>query len=870
MIMKKILFAIVSIFALVGCSYDDVESIIPTVPADGTVAVQLGVQVPEMQSITRSMADPAIKSLHLVVFDENGYFVEAAEAMVDGKSSWNDSTTPTENNKINVNEGTDKDPDYKEDAGDITKTEALQNYSVELTQSAQPRIVHFIANSPLAIDEYAYGSERELINALETSMYTDDESGKVVWPDAYWQRKELESILGDQKNAAGKVIASPDSKLAGDLSLIPLVRNFAKISVNNLTAEDESKGNFTYESIAIYNAPTKGKVAPYNTNAGEYAAYNHDIDYATLTSAGYYGYEPANLVFANTDFATEQYIYEFKHSGKTLQAGNSYPFVIIKGKYKGGKTSYYKVDLTYKVNVNDIEPVYYNILRNFNYVININYVGSDGYATVGEAAAAAASNNISASVDTRNLLNISDGQSALYVEYINKFLTAQGTVTLKYKYVPDISADATSNSSVVVTKGAGGDTGDVINGEISNDQASGWATISFETTGIGNDVKNQSITLSAGALSREVKYTLRKPFALQVECPAEVSQSVATPMTVDLKIPAELPDAIFPLEFVIVSDKMSISPDATQENMPVKTGLNAQGQEVAGGQYFGFVKTVTYDEYAIKDADGKITGYNTTIPCHFKTALAQSDSNVSAYNHYFNIASDRFVTNPSIKVIKVALSENASFYGAGKTVTAEITIPGVESAVDVNVELEGLNQTSAEPLRTTYNTTTGKHTLNFTTSDWGTTRKVTVRYTPSTSTYTYIAGSATAKVNKVEVGAGVVNLSNINYARLEWYNNYTYANTADVVISYNGAEIGKFTVNRGSGWEDQLGSNSAAFALTIENLASEAGCKSMEVTVSYTTSCTSWNGTATTQGVATTTIGALLSSATQGPIRFED
>ena len=849
--MKKILFAIVSIFALVGCSYDDVESIIPTVPADGTVAVQLGVQVPEMQSITRSMAAPAIKSLHLVVFDENGYFVEAAEAT--GIPANGDENTP-------------KNPS------------ANQEYSVELTQSAQPRIVHFIANSPLATNQYKYASERELINALETSMYTDDVSGKVVWPDAYWQRKELESILGDQKNAAGKVIASPDSKLAGDLSLIPLVRNFAKISVNNLTANNPSKGNFVYESIAIYNAPTKGKVAPYNTNAGEYAAYNHDIDYTTLTSAGYYGYEPtlADSDFANTDFATEQYIYEFKHSGKTLQAGDSYPFVIIKGKYNNGTSSYYKVDLTYKVNENDIEPVYYNILRNFNYVININYVGSDGYAEPEEAAAAAASNNISASVDTRNLLNISDGQSALYVEYINKFLTAPGTVTLKYKYVPDISAGATSNSSVNVTIGEVDDTaGAVINGAISNDQAAnGWATISFETTDIGANVKNQSITLSAGALSREVKYTLRAPFALQVDCPAEVSQSVATPMTVDLKIPAELPDAIFPLEFVIVSDKMSISPDATQENMPVKTGLNAEGQEVAGGQYFGFVKTVTYDEYVNRDADGKITGYNTTIPCHFKTALAQSDSNVSAYNHYFNIASDRFETDPLIKVIKVALSENASFYGADRTVTAEITIPEVTSAVDVNVELEGLNQTRAVTLRTTYSN--GKHTLNFTTSDWGTTRKVTVSYTaPSTSSYTYVAGSATAKVNKVEVGANEVYLANINYARRSNSSN-NGANTADVVISYNGTQIGEFSVNRsGNSFDSQNGSNSAAFGLTIENLANEEDdYESMEVTVSYTTSYTysTYGGstTYTKQGETTTTIGALLSSTAQNRISFTD
>jgi hypothetical protein len=109
-------------------------------------------------------------------------------------------------------------------------------------------------------------------------------------------------------------------------------------------------------------------------------------------------------------------------------------------------------------------------------------------------------------------------------------------------------------------------------------------------------------------------------------------------MVATLNIPQNLPEAIFPLEFVIVSDKLSISPDATKENMPVKTNLKANGQE--GGQYFGFVKTLEYEDYAVS-ADGNIT-YNTSIDCHFKTSIAASASTVRAYNPYFTKASDSF------------------------------------------------------------------------------------------------------------------------------------------------------------------------------------------------------------------------------------
>ena len=690
------------------------------VPTDGTTLLNFSVQVPDMQEATRTMASQEITKLDLVVFDEQGYFVEVAQAKVNDNASWSDKVTPA----------------------DPTKEQA---YSVELLQSAAPRIIHFIANSPVAVDSYSYGSERELINALETSGSDD----------AYWQRKELSSILGDAVTADNKVIATEGSELATALNKIPLVRNFAKVTVN----DEAVKSVFTEVKIAVFNAPQRGKVAPYNTNAGEWAAYSDATTYAKLTEAGYYGYEAANLGgqdndFANTDFADVQYLYEYNMDGKNITAGTKYPFVIIEGKYLNNNTSYYKVDLV------DADGDYYNILRNFNYNIIINTVSGDGYSSADAAAAAAASNNISASIDTRNLLNISDGVSRLYVEYTTKYITSTDDVTLKYKFVPNIGSPDTVDNDYVLTGTPTTDNpvdltefvaGDVINSfEVADSDVDGWRTITIKpknTTG----TKQQAVTLSASTLSRTVTYYSVSAYQLAIDCPAEVPASVGASMTATLTIPEYLPEAIFPLEFVIVSDKLSISPDATKENMPVKTNLKADGTE--GGQYFGFVKTLEYDDYVVR-ADGNITGYNTSIDCYFKTSIAASASTVSAYNPYFNPASDSFANSKATltRALTVSLSDEASYYGAGHEVTVTIDAPESTEAMTVDVTLDGLQDTRASlKTKTTY-IGNGQHTLTFYTSDWNTTRKVTVsgfEVETDTANITYTDGEDSATVKYI-------------------------------------------------------------------------------------------------------------------------
>ncbi len=566
--MKKILFAISMMFVLAACSHDNIG--VEPNPEEGAVLVNFSVQVPEMQVATRSFTDQKITSLHLLVFDENGYFVQAAEA------------TGTF--------GVVKDTEYK--------------FTASLMQSPYKRVVHFIANSPKAVNEY--GSETALINALTT----------LGSQDAYWQRVELPNGILEGNQA-----------MATAFTKVPLVRNFVKISVDNQAAI------FNYEGIAVINVPDMGTVAPFNVNNGTYAAYSAGITYNALNKEGYYGYEPSAMKIVNTDtsnptFATEHYIYERRQN----QDDKDYTYVIIKGKYNNSETStYYKVDI-----VDDTkEP--YNLLRNFNYVIKINSVLGPGYESADAAAKAAASNNISASIDTKNLLNISDGSSRLYVEYVNKVITKPGTFTLKYKYLPNIS-DNTQTTNY--NKPANDDVdlsnvvGDVITSfsKASSDDASGWRTITFTTPETITETKLQTITIKAGVLQREINLILCKPFDLVVTSTTSGS-ALNDEAIVTLRLPAGLPAAIFPLEFVIVETGLSISPDASKNNLPVRTSLNVNGQTVSGGQYFGFVKKVEYSDYNPTNSD---TPAAINIDCHFKLNKAiTSGLKVNVYNEYF-------------------------------------------------------------------------------------------------------------------------------------------------------------------------------------------------------------------------------------------
>ncbi len=105
--------------------------------------------------------------------------------------------------------------------------------------------------------------------------------------------------------------------------------------------------------------------------------------------------------------------------------------------------------------------------------------------------------------------------------------------------------------------------------------------------------------------------------------PYEVPEVSGSKFNLLLTIPAGLSPAIFPLDFAIEAEELTIVP-AAGEQMPVKTGKSISG---SGKNSFYFVKTITKGEYNSE--------IKNTITCHFTTTRAVSASRIFVLNDYF-------------------------------------------------------------------------------------------------------------------------------------------------------------------------------------------------------------------------------------------
>lgn len=761
------------IFALVSCVSEDLPQ--TNIPHEGDkVTLDFSVVIPEAGSTTRgTMASPSIESLVVVVFDENGRYVEAVNAEREG--DWAISKDPVE-------------------------------FTVTLSQSGTPRALHFVANKQAS--DFSYGTETSIMSSLTTTNSQD----------AYWQRVVVNSMMQDDKDV-----------LNTKLQKVPLVRNFAKIVVN----VNENVENFEMTGYAVVYAPISGTVAPYNSATTQFQNFvksgTTGLNYGEGDLADYKGFMPASVQIDNTvptAWSTNGvYTYESTYGNGTA--------VVIRGTYTSGNTAtecYYKVDLAKRNADGTIEN--YNILRNICYTITIDEVLGAGYTSAKDAMENTAGNNLSGSVDTENLLNISDGTSRLFVEYVDKRIMNTNSFTLKYKYEPALngaSANAfktESNTSAHLTgvlnaKAKVGDTEiDFIDGwsVTKTDAGEGWSEITFTVNADvfnsldDNQVHQGTFTISSNALSRTVRLYMLKPYTMTVSCnPTEVARSVGASVTINTHIPSGLPSDIFPLVFDIEAAELSIYPDPSFTNalsqavtMPVKTGNTIIPGTTKNSFYFQ--RTLTEAEYKALGTDDN--GYK-KMPSGFLTNKAASASDVWVYNEFFGEAEDTHFgnTKTTANFTNVALNGGA-YYGANQTVTLTFTAP--DSAGPINVKLEniaGLTPTGTANEDGTYTTTYsgGTHTLTFTTNSWGGSRSVT--FSADTSSVKYNSATASATVNKIDVPAGKITLT-------------SGAITASPTLYYSDGTSTGEDIRFGSGMFDSSSSNTAT-TLEISGLSAD-------------------------------------------------
>lgn len=536
--MKTISAYISILFFLILTSCNDQEVIsTSSVVSQAGEGYQFTVTIPEPIVATRAMGHELTsidgKPMHVLVFDENGFFVANQTA-----------------EKVSY--------DAEEKKG---------KYSVELPPSDKPCSLHFVLGN-VTYDTYGPDdSEASIFSTLSVS------GGE----DAYWQRIEVNEIA---KNENGQITSEfPE--------LITLVRNFAQISVD----ESAVTSDFKLEGFVVVDTRDAGTVAPY-TGSG-FADYNFEEGenaYNAFVSLnkGFGGTNAGKIVTPETlDFTTDdKFVYE-----RNQDESDNPAYILIKGYYQNSSTpSYYKLDI---VSTNDrYITSFLNLYRNFHYAIHINSVNGAGYGNLEDAMNAVASNNLSASVKVSQVNRLDDGNgNELWVSDMDIMLVSSEPHTINYTYTTNNGNEGNANAQVMVTPSESGGQEDYNHAAVHSIVNDGNGNITITPISpLPTTIQTQEFVVSTPShLSRKVTVHVRQAFVFEaVDCDELVEDVIGSGLTLIVQLPENMPTAVFPLALNIEPDKKSIYPDVSMNRIPV---------EEVGNYTFKYQATVTYNEY---------------------------------------------------------------------------------------------------------------------------------------------------------------------------------------------------------------------------------------------------------------------------------
>lgn len=664
----------------------------PEIPeVSGEANIKFSVTLPGGMTQTKAMGESPvtdIANLYLIIFDSNGYFVESRQAEI--------------TNRLNN----------------------TADFNVTLTMTNQKRIIHFIANCPIA--QVKYGHENEVISELYVTKGESIET-------AYWHRIEVPYIIA---NEAGQLLDSKLNVLTGannPFLNVPLLRNYTQITVEDNDDEDD---NFHLLSYAVYNTIDRGTVAPYNKSKAGFQMFG-SISYDRLLAEGFEGHALASAELdsdiTEEDFiepGTPYYLYERKisvrHDADEEVWAESPTHIIIKGIYtgKGYETnttpSYYKVDLIREVN--DAYQ-YYNLIRNFDYTFRLRSVTGAGYDTLEKAMDNAAANNLAGSTETQKLTDVSDGTGRIMVSYTDTTLVSNHDIQFKFRYIPNIATQKSSNREVSLVGELDGN-GNVLKGlkytiDYADNDDAGWATVTFRVNDPSDIKQTQKITLNVADnlnLQKTITFTLMKPYSLDIICYDPTNQgegvtfenpdNVIEPgigklVGVALRISDDLTRDMFPLEFMVEADKLSISPDVSTGNtVPVISGQSIIPGKTAPSFHYLFTLE-TYEIYQSLLYDEE--NHKKFVITRWLTNMVNSASYVVVDNKYFNIAASYFkndanqeeedVLGHKKRYTDLRIDPNPVFFGVDQPVKIMFDLDSREQVYlpkTVRVKLEGM------------------------------------------------------------------------------------------------------------------------------------------------------------------------------------
>jgi len=572
---------------------------------------------------------------------------------------------------------------------DGVKNVTMYKFKVQLELTDSRRTIHLLGNideNQLITGSYVYQVLPTLMSYEGKQAYWQMINIPSILP--------LQDSHGQPVIENGSYLPSED--VAAAFKHIPLIRNYAKIQVTDATAEEDEFELLSYAVIYFPRrgtvAPYRSNVNSVNdafnfNNKGDvyrFSGYercrfqdlDEDLQYlGYLTPKVPFDREipPASMfedpstsggrVIEYDPESTEQGFYLYERS---IPTDNLEPtFVIIRGRFGDGKEYYYRLDLMETKTVN-YESVYeyYPIYRNFRYNIQLNRISSIGVSTPEAAANSSGAEDISADISMKHLSDISNGQTRLVVEpFMAKTYTGPNEEGYYYLYArffndlnssePNVDWGAVSvelepledqSEDILLLYDDVGNEVHSFYPEAQNMGGEpGFRIIRFNTKVAGSHTKTQKIKITGRnlytheefPLYREVEITLQKKQTMIVACRIpELSLQKEASQVVEVTIPAGLPSSMFPLDFTMEAERLTLTPDnrVSGNNLPVHPGLSISDTEgYAGKTTIQYIRTLTEDEYkSLPVKDGTVTFFS-----YFKSNTSVSATTVWVANEYF-------------------------------------------------------------------------------------------------------------------------------------------------------------------------------------------------------------------------------------------
>lgn len=653
--MKRLKYILIAaVISLMAPSCSDNATVEPAVPdiaeTSETITVKASVKVDDMGQVTsRAMGDTPGEGLTVNVFEFQLGATPASSFYMRRYPATVTSATTAVDNGVEV------------------------HFTFTLNKAAEPRTLQFVVSDHEITTDY--GSGAEIMQSMSTSGSSPAYWGRLEFPEGYCDR-----VINPVNN---EVTFEPKKDLKKSFKAIPLIRNFAKVSVSVL----QTITDFELTGFELINVPSAGTVAPWNIADGKIPQLLQNKAMRPYADANkiYKGIVSPSAKFTNTEAEAKTWPEGSHFTSKEPQYLYEHPYeparrtyLIVAGRYQNGPVSYYKIDL----GAADGETTVftnYDILRNYHYAVTINAVRAAGYATVAAAVDGFVSNNLSASTETRNLKQLSDGTDMIGVNSTRFVVTKDGTeLTFKCSYLENIN-QGEGTLALDDLKFYGLEAGSVIESvnptkpAVQNDSLVCTIRTKAPTTTqqeqtfevVGRNGLARIITLLSHTpwkISNIETYNVLPESADTDDTvrpdrePQDISPEQGAALTIFFDLPDGMNEAWFPLEFTIEADRQNIENNsAANSTLVVSTGQSLfTGVNDSRVRY---IKTVTYDQYRYNSDKNNVVDVNSpnvshTVRCRFRTTVSLKNlpdnpqtttTTVHIANPYFDMGKTTFI-----------------------------------------------------------------------------------------------------------------------------------------------------------------------------------------------------------------------------------